>query len=129
MGRWRAVAALLLRNQIVNSSKRIESSVYVSSPCVSKHPAIGLASRLFDFRHFSAFPSPISIYNNDSDSGSSDVYQNYEFGTHEEEERGKIPVKAYFLSTRYFFFALEISRDHGCNITSFVGSGFSVFKF
>uniref|UniRef100_M4FB43 DUF155 domain-containing protein n=1 Tax=Brassica campestris TaxID=3711 RepID=M4FB43_BRACM len=34
-----------------------------------------------------------------SDSGSSDVYQNYDFGTKEEEDKGKIPVKAYFLST------------------------------
>lgn len=98
MGRWRAVAALLLRNQILNSSKRLDPS-----PCISNHPGFGLASRFLKFRYFSAFPSPISIYNNDSDSGSSDVYQNYEFGTKEEEERGKIPVKAYFLSTRYVF--------------------------
>lgn len=101
MGRWRAVAALVLRNQIVNSSKP-------SSPCVFKHPAVCFhrrreASRLLDFRHLSAFPSPISIYNNDSDSGSGDVYQNYDFGTQEEEDRGKIPIKAYFLSTRYVF--------------------------
>lgn len=101
MGRWRAVAALLLRNQILNSSKRLLNP---SSPCVSKHPSLGvLPSRFLDFRYFSSFPSPISIYNNDSDSGSNDAYQNYEFGTQEEEELGKIPIKAYFLSTRYVF--------------------------
>ncbi|CAN6844049.1 unnamed protein product [Brassica oleracea var. botrytis] len=88
MGRWRAVTALLLfrHNQILNSLKP-------SSPRVCFH------HRLLDLRPFSAFPSPISIYNNDSDSGSSDVYQNYDFGTKEEEDKGKIPVKAYFLST------------------------------
>ncbi|CAF2139068.1 unnamed protein product [Brassica napus] len=97
MGRWRAVTALLLRhNQKLNSPKP-------SSPRIWKHQATGFrrsqASCLLDLRCFSAFPSPISIYNNDSDSGSSDVYQNYDFGTKEEEDKGKIPVKAYFLST------------------------------
>ncbi|CAH8257589.1 unnamed protein product [Arabidopsis lyrata] len=111
MGKWRAVAALLLRNQLLNSSKRLN----LSSPYVSKHhPAIGLASRFLDFRHFSAFPSPISIYNNDSDSGSTDAYQNYEFGTHEEEELGKIPIKAYFLSTGIDLKAMQ--AENLCNV-------------
>ncbi|CDY28546.1 BnaC02g19150D [Brassica napus] len=94
MGRWRAVTALLLlrHNQILNSLKP-------SSPRVWKHPATRFHHRLLDLRPFSAFPSPISIYNNDSDSGSSDVYQNYDFRTKEEEDKGKITVKAYFLST------------------------------
>ncbi|WZY76461.1 hypothetical protein YC2023_022845 [Brassica napus] len=97
MGRWRAVTALLLlrhNHQILNSPKP-------SSPRLWKHPATSFHHRLLDLRCFSAFPSPISIYNNDSDYGSSDVYQNYDFGTKEEEDKGKIPVKAYFLSTRY----------------------------
>uniref|UniRef100_A0A1J3INS8 Sporulation protein RMD1 n=1 Tax=Noccaea caerulescens TaxID=107243 RepID=A0A1J3INS8_NOCCA len=112
MGRWRAVAALVLRNQIVNSSKP-------SSQCVLKHPTLWShrrreASRLLDFRHFSAFPSPISIYNNDSDSGSSDVYQSYDFGTQEEEDRGKIPIKAYFLSTSIDLKGMQ--ADNLCNV-------------
>ncbi|KAL1218471.1 Protein RETARDED ROOT GROWTH [Cardamine amara subsp. amara] len=109
MGRWRAVAALILRNQILNSSKRLDPSTRVSN-----HPGFGVASRLLKFRYFSAFPSPISIYNNDSDSGSSDVYQNYEFGTKEEEERGKIPVKAYFLSTSIDLKGMQ--ADNLCNV-------------
>ncbi|CAA7019488.1 unnamed protein product [Microthlaspi erraticum] len=113
MGRWSAVAALVLRNQIVNSSLK------PSSPCALKHPALCFhrrreASRLLDFRHFSAFPSPISIYNNDSDSGSGDVYQSYDFGTQEEEDRGKIPIKAYFLSTSIDLKGMQ--ADNLCNV-------------
>ncbi|VVA94593.1 unnamed protein product [Arabis nemorensis] len=112
MGRWRAFAALLRRNQIVNSSQRLNP---YSSQCVSNHQSPCMASsRLIDLRYFSAFPSPISIYNNDSDSGSSDVYQNYEFGTHEEEEKGKIPVKAYFLSTSIDLKGMQ--ADNLCNV-------------
>ena len=104
MGRWRAVAALLRRNQLLNSSKPSSSP-----PCLWKRSTIGSqASPFLNFRCFSAFPSPISIYNNDSDSGSGDVYQSYDFGTKEEEDKGKIPVKAYFLSTRYL---LSTSSD------------------
>ncbi|KAF3536695.1 hypothetical protein F2Q69_00020302 [Brassica cretica] len=103
MGRWRAVTALLLlrHNQILNSLKP-------SSPRVWKHPATRFHHRLLDLRPFSAFPSPISIYNNDSDSGSSDEYQNYDFGTKEEEDKRKITVKAYFLSTRVVVLAVLI---------------------
>lgn len=104
MGRWRAVAALLRRNQLLNSSKPSSSP-----PCLWKRSTIGSqASPFLNFRRFSAFPSPISIYNNDSDSGSGDVYQSYDFGTKEEEDRGKIPIKAYFLSTRFVLTALNV---------------------
>nr|AAM61045.1 unknown [Arabidopsis thaliana] len=129
MGKWRAVAALLLRNQLLNSSKRLNLS---SSPCVSKHPTIGLASRFLNFRHFSAFPSPISIYNNDSDSGSNDAYQNYEFGTEAEEALGKIPIKAYFLSTSIDLKAMQ--AENLCNVvpptsrsTNYIALKFSDF--
>ncbi|KAH0919795.1 hypothetical protein HID58_027455 [Brassica napus] len=116
MGRWRAVAALLLRrnSQLLNSSKPS------SSPCLLKGSTIGSqASPFLNFRCFSAFPSPISIYNNDSDSGSGDVYQSYDFGTKEEEDRGKIPIKAYFLSTSYGFGSIDLKgmqADNLCNV-------------
>ncbi|KAG2322684.1 hypothetical protein Bca52824_015897 [Brassica carinata] len=111
MGRWRAVAALLLRNQLVNSSKPSSSS----TPCLWKRPAIASqASPFLNSRCFSAFPSPISIYNNDSDSGSGDVYQSYDFGTKEEEDKGKIPIKAYFLSTSIDLKGMQ--ADNLCNV-------------
>ncbi|KAL0701259.1 hypothetical protein Bca4012_057381 [Brassica carinata] len=111
MGRWRAVAALLLRNQLVNSSKPSSSS----SPCLWKPPAIASqASPFLNSRCFSAFPSPISIYNNDSDSGSGDAYQSYDFGTKEEEDKGKIPIKAYFLSTSIDLKGMQ--ADNLCNV-------------
>ncbi|CAN7053650.1 hypothetical protein BRARA_G02870 [Brassica rapa] len=110
MGRWRAVAALLRRNQLLNSSKPSSSP-----PCLWKRSTIGSqASPFLNFRCFSAFPSPISIYNNDSDSGSGDVYQSYDFGTKEEEDRGKIPIKAYFLSTSIDLKGMQ--ADNLCNV-------------
>ncbi|XP_010470921.1 PREDICTED: uncharacterized protein LOC104750770 [Camelina sativa] len=111
MGRWRAVA-LLLRNQIHNSSKRL--LLDISSPCVSKSKHLALGVVPSRFRYMSSFPSPISIYNNDSDSASNDGYQNYEFGTEEEDEQGKIPIKAYFLSTSIDLKGMQ--ADNLCNV-------------
>ncbi|CAH8327076.1 unnamed protein product [Eruca vesicaria subsp. sativa] len=113
MGRWRAVTArLLLRpNQTLNSPKPSSPP-----PLIRKHPVTtSFPHRLINLRRFSAFPSPISIYNNDSDSGgSSDVYQSYDFGTKEEEDKGKIPVKAYFLSTSIDLKGMQ--ADNLCNV-------------
>ncbi|XP_010551403.1 PREDICTED: uncharacterized protein LOC104822025 [Tarenaya hassleriana] len=117
MGGWRAASALLLVNRIVNSSKTLESihpcsrvgQLWASS--FHRNPD----SRSPNFRPFSAFPSQISIYNNDSDSGSSDLYQGYEFGENEEEQAGKIPVKAYFLST-----SIDLKGIQADNLGTFV---------
>ncbi|EOA35309.1 hypothetical protein CARUB_v10020483mg [Capsella rubella] len=130
MGRWRAVAALLLRNQILKSSKRLLDPC---SPCVSKHPSLGLVpSRFLDFRYLSSLPSPISTHSNDSDSGSTYAYQKYEFGTEEDEEQGKIPIKAYFLSTSIDLKAMQ--AENLCNVvpptsrsTNFIALKFSDF--
>ncbi|RVX06196.1 hypothetical protein CK203_027584 [Vitis vinifera] len=58
-------------------------------------------SRFFRFFPFSALPSPASVYANDFVSGSHDFPHDYIFQPREDDGSEKIPVKAFFLCTRY----------------------------
>ncbi|KAL1172252.1 hypothetical protein V6Z11_A05G337300 [Gossypium hirsutum] len=97
MGRWRAAASILL-NHLIKTPFPSPKSLS-PKPLSSSNPPL-----LFRFtRHFSALPSPVSVYATDFDNGSPEFpHQNLGFvsqGGEEEEKHGKIPVKAYFLCT------------------------------
>ena len=93
MGRWSRVSSLL--HQI---SKSLNPNPNPAKPLFS---SLTYSTRLFNLRTFSAVPSRVSIDTQEFDSGSPYFAQNYAFGPKEDEETGKIPVKAYFLSTRF----------------------------
>ncbi|XP_021893982.1 uncharacterized protein LOC110811720 [Carica papaya] len=97
MGGWRAGAALIF-NHIARTSKPV-LTLYPSLKLLNLYPPSTPSLRLFTLRSFSAIASQLSVYSNESDSGSRDLCHNYGFGAQEDEEMGKIPVKAYFLCT------------------------------
>lgn len=99
MGGWRAGAALIF-NHIARTSKPV-LTLYPSLKLLNLYPPSTPSLRLFTLRSFSAIASQLSVYSNESDSGSRDLCHNYGFGAQEDEEMGKIPVKAYFLCTRF----------------------------
>ncbi|KAL5725877.1 hypothetical protein ACHQM5_008967 [Ranunculus cassubicifolius] len=85
MGRWRALSSssLLLFKQIKSSLNPIKSTQFIPKPVI--YPS-------FLKRCFSANPWPNTI----------DDDYDYSWGSkrvEEDEEKGKIPIKAYFLST------------------------------
>lgn len=111
MGRWRATAALLLNRsattKIINSLLPIPNLI----SCLPKalHFSYPLSHRLF-----SAIPSRVSDYSNDIEYGPHDLAPNYILGRKEDEEFGKIPVKAYFLCT-----SIDLKRmqaENLCNV-------------
>ncbi|XP_057947987.1 protein RETARDED ROOT GROWTH, mitochondrial [Malania oleifera] len=55
--------------------------------------------QFFRFSSFSAIPAPTSVYGDEFVFGSHDSAHKYAFEAEEDEEFGKIPVKAYFLCT------------------------------
>ncbi|XP_015584583.1 protein RETARDED ROOT GROWTH, mitochondrial isoform X2 [Ricinus communis] len=97
MGRWGAAASLLFNHiarkpsssTLPNISHRSVRQFYPSNQGVY----------LFGFRSFSALPSRVSVYSNEIEYGSHDFASIYDFEPKEDEEIGKIPVKAYFLCT------------------------------
>ncbi|XP_024021508.1 uncharacterized protein LOC21387740 isoform X2 [Morus notabilis] len=95
MGKWRGGVSLLFHH-ITFSSK----SLLAPNPPFFFSPSSSIPkSRFFSFRAFSALPSRISIDTGEFGSGSLYFDRNYGFGPKEDEDSGKIPVKAYFLST------------------------------
>ncbi|KAL5759430.1 hypothetical protein ACOSP7_017955 [Xanthoceras sorbifolium] len=94
MGRWRFASSLL------NYMTRTTKSHYLNPFVPLNHPNPAVSGRLFfSLRPFTAIPSRVSVCCNDLDSGSFDFDHNYGLEAKEDEEIGKIPVKAYFLST------------------------------
>lgn len=112
MGRWRAAASNLLNHLMKTpfpSPKPLSPR-----PLPSSNPPL-----LFRFtRHFSALPSPVSVYATDFDNGSPEfAHQNHGFVSQGEEEKlGKITVKAYFLCTRFASssYSMFRIRSFGC---------------
>ncbi|KAF9674393.1 hypothetical protein SADUNF_Sadunf10G0122700 [Salix dunnii] len=92
---WRITAALL--NQITAKASKFLSP-NVPRHLYYSHPLTQTVCG-FKFRPFSAIPSRVSDYSNEIESGCHDLAINYDLGPKEDEETGKIPVKAYFLCT------------------------------
>ncbi|XP_059446847.1 protein RETARDED ROOT GROWTH, mitochondrial-like [Corylus avellana] len=97
MGRWRA--GFLLLNHIATASKSLTPNL--SRPLRPLRPSIPLcpAIHLLSLRPLSAIPSRVSVDFNEFDSGPPSFDHRNEFMANEDEETGKIPVKAYFLCT------------------------------
>lgn len=95
MGRWRLPSLLLTHmartheNCNFNLFSHLEHLQSLKSPFFDR-------CFFFNLRHFSAIPHRLCT---ELDSGSVDFHPNYGLAD-EDEEIGKIPVKAYFLSTR-----------------------------
>lgn len=95
MGRWRLPSLLLTHmartheNCNFNLFSHLEHLQSLKSPLFDR-------CFFFNLRHFSAIPHRLCT---ELDSGSVDFHPNYGLAD-EDEEIGKIPVKAYFLSTR-----------------------------
>ncbi|GMN41937.1 hypothetical protein TIFTF001_011150 [Ficus carica] len=103
MGRWRGGVSHLFHH-ITSSSKSLLNpnppNPFFFSSSSSSSSSSRPKSRFFSFRTFSALPSRLSFDTTEFDSGSPFFDQNYGgFGPKEDDETGKIPVKAYFLST------------------------------
>lgn len=94
---WRFTASLLLDQITTKASKFLSPSV--PRPIYHSHPLTQTVCG-FKFRPFSAIPSRVSDYTNEIESGCHDLAINHDLGPKEDEETGKIPVKAYFLCTR-----------------------------
>ncbi|KAL9389146.1 hypothetical protein Peur_017751 [Populus x canadensis] len=94
--RWRATASLLLNHITTKAFKFLSPNL--PRHIYHSHPLTETVCG-FKFRSFSAIPSRVSVYRNEIESGSHDLAINYELGPKEDEESGKIPVKAYFLCT------------------------------
>ncbi|KAL5553700.1 hypothetical protein UlMin_041101 [Ulmus minor] len=95
MGGWRRASLLL--HHITTPSTSLPRNP--NNPFRLLRPSLKPSSIFLSLRTFSALPSRVSIDISDFDSGSRYDDQEYEFSAKEDEERGKIPVKAYFLST------------------------------
>uniref|UniRef100_A0A2N9J4V3 DUF155 domain-containing protein n=1 Tax=Fagus sylvatica TaxID=28930 RepID=A0A2N9J4V3_FAGSY len=99
MGRWRALSLLL--NQIATAStKSLSRNPSLPLRLTPLHLSLPSTPNLRVFltstRSFSAIPSRVLVDTNEYDSGYS---YNNEFMAKEDEEIGKIPIKAYFLCT------------------------------
>ncbi|CAN6549222.1 unnamed protein product [Malus baccata var. baccata] len=98
MGRWRAAASLLLSR--VAAAGAYKSSVPAKPPFHLHRPSASTSFhfRFLNSRPFSAIPSRVSVEANDYDS-EPPFYAQSQSQAKEDEETGKIPVKAYFLCT------------------------------
>ncbi|KAK9277523.1 hypothetical protein L1049_007067 [Liquidambar formosana] len=98
MGRWRA--SLLLNHIARRSKPRTPNPCRPFKPLhISATAHSNPSSKFFSLRGFSAIPSPATDYSDEYVCGSHDFDQNYVLESKEDEESGKIPVKAYFLCT------------------------------
>lgn len=107
MGRWSA-SILLLRNIILKTPTFISRSSHQLIKPYQPYPVSGIGKHIIYFRFISANPCPSDVYDQDFPGGDPDFKQRYGLESkdeEEEEERGKIPVKAYFLCTRCSLFS------------------------
>ncbi|CAN1152733.1 Protein RETARDED ROOT GROWTH, mitochondrial [Linum perenne] len=127
MGGWRASASLLLnhasrrrpRTTLVNNPSFLlifgPSAAYSSSCTPCRRPPQGICSS-FWVRPFSGYPSRVPAYASDNESGCHDSAQNFPMELKEDEsDLGKIPVKAYFLST-----SIDLKNMQGENLINVV---------
>ncbi|XP_043687247.1 protein RETARDED ROOT GROWTH, mitochondrial isoform X2 [Telopea speciosissima] len=96
MGRWRA--SFLLKHLITSSQTILHSPcTLLRTPPLLPVSRTGIQS--FGSRFRSAIPYPSAVYDDEFPSGNVDFGHKYEVEPKEEEEVGKILVKAYFLCT------------------------------
>lgn len=107
MGRWRPASLLLHR--IAAASKSLTPNASLPSKRLHLSQPSRPTYRFLSLRAFSAVPSRVSVYANEFDYGDPYSGQNYGLGVEEDEDTGKIPVKAYFLCTRFAISALSIN--------------------
>jgi hypothetical protein len=124
MGRWRAGSLLL--NHVATASKSLNPNF--SRPLRPLHTSLPSCPtiHLLSLRPFSAIPSRVSVDFNELDSGPLSFDNRNEFLAKEDEETGKIPVKAYFLCTRL---ASRIPFSFFLFFTGFIYVGLSPFVF
>lgn len=98
MGRWRASYLISTLTKFTNLSnpnpsfhRHLSTLLVVSAP----NPF----HRFFKFRTFSALSAQSSFYGSDFDYRVDNYDENYELQIKEDDEVGKIPIRAYFLST------------------------------
>ncbi|KAJ4827621.1 hypothetical protein Tsubulata_045213 [Turnera subulata] len=97
---WRSTASLLLNLTTHTAPAATTSSSSLSTTLLNPlYCATPASSRFFSFRSFSALPSRAPVYSTDFDSGSDELPLPHTPGPKDDEETGKIPVKAYFLCT------------------------------
>ncbi|KAF3431534.1 hypothetical protein FNV43_RR26265 [Rhamnella rubrinervis] len=97
MGRWRPASLLLHR--IAAASKSLTPNASQPPKRLHLSHTSRPPYRFFSLRAFSAVPSRVSVYTNEFDYGDPNYGQNYGLGVEEDDDTGKIPVKAYFLCT------------------------------
>ncbi|KAK2973440.1 hypothetical protein RJ640_007941 [Escallonia rubra] len=104
MGRWRA--SPFLSHIAALSNKHISRTLYTYLKplnTITSSAATIPKPHFFSFsRPFSALPYPSTLFDHEYDSGSHDFDQKYGSEPHEDDELGKIPVRAFFLSTSRF---------------------------
>ncbi|KAF6171757.1 hypothetical protein GIB67_007278 [Kingdonia uniflora] len=117
MMRWRA-SYLLIKNITTRFKPHSHSNPLLKPPNIFSSPFRVLPS--WGSRYFSANPSPW-VYDNDFYGGNHEFGQNYVLESKEEEEeveedeKGKIPVKAYFLSTSVKNLTMICNSDNSCS--------------
>lgn len=104
MGRWRAATNFVARI-VAAKSRSIPQTplhkIHIFSSSSSVQPRI----QFLNFRSFSAAPATYPQYVDDFE------YNNNLHKLDDDEEIGKIPVKAYFLCTRFFLISLLAWTD------------------
>lgn len=112
MGRWIAshiisTLAKFTSNPNPNFNRHLNTLHIVSAP----NPF----HRFFKFRKFSAIPAQSNFYGSDFDYRVDNYDENYEIRIKEDDEIGKIPIRAYFLST-----SIDLKSMHAENLGNVV---------
>ncbi|XP_060669348.1 protein RETARDED ROOT GROWTH, mitochondrial isoform X2 [Ziziphus jujuba] len=97
MGRWRPASFLL--HHITTAAKSLALNPSFSSKPLHLSNRSRPTYHFLSLRRFSALPSRVPVDTDEFDSEDPHSCQNYGFGVQEDEDTGKIPVKAYFLCT------------------------------
>ncbi|KAH7516023.1 hypothetical protein FEM48_Zijuj10G0090600 [Ziziphus jujuba var. spinosa] len=130
MGRWRPASFLL--HHITTAAKSLALNPSFSSKPLHLSNRSRPTYHFLSLRRFSALPSRVPVDTDEFDSEDPHSCQNYGFGVQEDEDTGKIPVKAYFLCTRFVISVLSINSHVGWNfslIYPFSSVSFCIHRF
>ncbi|XP_048334124.1 protein RETARDED ROOT GROWTH, mitochondrial-like [Ziziphus jujuba] len=129
MGRWRRASFLL--HHITAAAKSLALNPSFSSKPVHLSNRSRPTYHFLSLRRFSALPSRVLVDTDEFDSEDPHSCQNYGFGVQEDEDTGKIPVKAYFLCTSYFGILVKLVRGEekrGANAKGSAAEGRALAK-